>query len=362
MKRWRGLIAGTVIGVVVTFGLMSDFVASLGKSEAIAVVMFHSHSVELHPTGYEGVVYAKRDLYLYADMVVSEEVLQKVVRDTGYSLKELRSCLKIAPRDDTFLIEIEASHEDSLVAKEIANAVAEVFVAHLNESQAQRVVEALERLDNELEEMGDVVQDSRKELTILVQKYGIPGLERTTEEDLYKQAQEKLDRLWQDKQFLRVAFQTLKQTELSTRKNVSEGIVDFGNQSQKYFDRIRELNGQINVLSEKGLGEDHPKIQQSRKAVARIFEVAKKEAMAFVETLDERSQELEEEISEMKMIRRGGGSPPVDKAMRQHQYEIVKREYEHVRDVYIEMEKKQQDSRRRLKLRQPLVSVHQRAE
>ena len=349
-------MTGCFVMVVV---LKSGLLNKVMNHRAVAVVRLEER--ERLMSGCFGGTHSLNLAIRTAELVESDEVLDLVVEDDGFTKEELREMISTKAERESSLISIVCSHPKREIAVSIANRLAGIFVAYLNECEISRADRAVEALDLELREQGDLVQDHRKTLTVLVQQYGFPENYFAEEENRYQQVVDKLEQLETKRKELSVISGRIPKKNSENQIRVSSGIDEYGNQTGRHYRVYRKLIREKEELSAAGLGESHPKVRSVEALVIQARNDTLKATGEFLEFLEDRDWELENKIEDLRAPMRRRGNY-VDPSMRIHQFKVAKAEYQKSLDLYFEMVLKQAEMRAYLGNVGNVASVHQRAE
>ncbi|MDA7622121.1 polysaccharide biosynthesis tyrosine autokinase, partial [bacterium] len=251
--------------------------------------------------------------------------------------------------------------------KEIAEAVSQAYIERRNSTEERRAKEALEALNQELQDQGDLVQDYRKALTVLIQQYGIPyfdgrssGQVGQAEEQMYRRAQEKLDGLEQSRDQIQIQIRRLIDTPNEDLIRTAAGLELPENQVTAYYTGYRAAEEQVSAMIASGLGPNHPEVKATKLRAEGALKNAGKEVVSLKEVLETRLNLVDKQVEKMKQMVREKKDGTVDLSMRQHQYNSAKEEYEQSRMMYREMSVKQQQQRVLLKMPRTPITLHER--
>jgi hypothetical protein len=120
--------------------------------------------------------------------------------------------------------------DDPDQAKDIIEALIESYLVTRKKNEENRAKKALNALDYERRLQSDLVQDYRKELTVLIQQYGIPYFDDggsgnhlgLTEQAIYRSSREKLADLETELALLRAKNEALERDEVEQAKLISQ--------------------------------------------------------------------------------------------------------------------------------------------
>jgi len=126
------------------------------------------------------------ELYLNSQALAlqSEQVLKYCVTkhklDEKWNISKEEAISKLADRttarweQNTLFIKLSVAGDDEKEADLLLEAIAQSYFDQNMATTFSRKAKKLELLDAELEKQGDVSQEARKALTVLIQQYGIP--------------------------------------------------------------------------------------------------------------------------------------------------------------------------------------------
>ncbi|MDA7496443.1 hypothetical protein N8491_01450 [Akkermansiaceae bacterium] len=90
------------------------------------------------------------------------------------NLDEVQKNLVVTQIPETDMARITLHSDDPDQAIKIINDIISSYIHQRKTTEEDRAKKALKALDNERRELSDLVQDYRKDLTVLIQQYGIP--------------------------------------------------------------------------------------------------------------------------------------------------------------------------------------------
>ncbi|MDA7927939.1 hypothetical protein N9B33_04750, partial [Akkermansiaceae bacterium] len=90
------------------------------------------------------------------------------------NLDEVQKNLVVTQIPETDMARITLHSDDPDQAIKIINDIISSYIHQRKTTEEDRAKKALKALDNEKRELSDLVQDYRKDLTVLIQQYGIP--------------------------------------------------------------------------------------------------------------------------------------------------------------------------------------------
>ena len=255
---------------------------------------------------------------------------QKV--DLKHAISKLKKNTITKNRRGTDFIEITANAETREKAVKMVNAVTDAYIKRRTSAEEKRAKEALKALDKELTAQNELVEAQRKELTKLIQKYGIPYFDGPRKFEALEIAQDRLE----------IAQPHQKPALLAAIKLPNNPV------TQPYHDYLETLQ-KLDHLSQ-------TKPKRNRELVATRKELDKARA-ALQKACEKYSAVVQDELKKIgsKKI------DPIDLSLRQEKYTHAKEAYEQSRAMLREMKIKQQEARVLLKMPRNPVTIHQRA-
>ena len=127
---------------------------------------------------------------------------------------------------ETDMARITLHSDDPDQAKKIINNIIGSYVNQRKTKEESRARKALKALDNEKREISDLVQDYRKDLTVLIQQYGIPYFDGgsagnrlgLSEQEMFRSSREELAKLENEGDLLRAKYEALERDEVEQAK------------------------------------------------------------------------------------------------------------------------------------------------
>ncbi|MDE0859979.1 MAG: hypothetical protein OSA93_07455 [Akkermansiaceae bacterium] len=282
------------------------------------------------------------------------------------TLEKVKTMVSAEPRRGTDFIEIKARSHNQEDAHDIVNAVVDSYIARRNKMEMARAKKAIEALDKELQEQGDLVNDKRKNLTPLIQSYGIPYFDphdstqnEATEEKMHLNAQQRLDQLEQDRDRLKIQIDQLIKTSAEEMIPTVAALELPENQVSILYTQYLETLRESEKLAAQGLAEDHPSQVALTTQANELMGNAKKAVISLKETLNTRLNLVGRQVERMKETILNKKEISLERAMRQHEYNSAKEEYEQSRDLLREMKLHQAEQRALLKMPRQAVTRHE---
>lgn len=179
-------------------------------------------------------------------VVITKAIEVKNWKERGLQLEDLQNSLKVERIEGTDMARITAFADDKSTAKEIVDSIISAYVSNRNKMEVDLSERSLEALDSEVIAQSDLVQDHRKDLTVLIQQYGIPYFENTpnplgqTELEVFSDSKKQLHQ-----HEIKLALLKKEQDVLERDKAIRE----------KLLTQIEILSLQINAL--KGITDEN---------------------------------------------------------------------------------------------------------
>jgi len=374
----------TALAIIALVAVAGICIMSLGglmgfKYESTAVLQIHPSMLAIAPStnsSTDGALMTRHYMESEFETVVSAETLNSAIQAIaldqrwGLSLEEtlekVKTMVSAEPRRGTDFIEIKARSHNQEDAHDIVNAVVDSYIARRNKMEMARAKKAIEALDKELQEQGDLVNDKRKNLTPLIQSYGIPYFDprdstqnEATEEKMHLNAQQRLDQLEQDRDRLKIQIDQLIKTSAEEMIPTAAALELPENQVSILYTQYLETLRESEKLAAQGLAEDHPDRVALTAQANELMGNAKKAVISLKEVLNNRLNLVDRQVERMKETILNKKEISLERAMRQHEYNSAREEYEQSRNLLREMKIQQQEQRALLKMPRQAVTRHE---
>jgi len=381
IKNRYGVILLTFLLVFLTAAVITSVMPE--KYESTSVVQVHPSMNALNPfesaggAQAAGAIMTRNYMENEFETIVAPETLgqaaDQIDLPTRWEMGQedvvdvLKGIVDTQPRRGTDFIEITVRHAKQEDAKDIAEAIANAYIDRRNNHELKRAKKALEVLDAELEKQGDVVQESRKALTVLIQQYGIPYFDGRngspvgmTEEKILLKAREKLEELETDGSQLKIQIDKLLDTPQEDLIRTAAGLELPENQVTFYYTQYRESVDVWNSIQAQGLGRNHPEVKAVAGKAKSALSNAEKEVVSLREVLRTRLKLINSQIERMREMVASKQGKTVDLSMQQHHYSQAQKEYENNREMLTQMKVKQQEARVLLNMPRDPITFHQK--
>lgn len=380
IKNRYGVILLTFLLVFMTAAVITSVMPE--KYQSTSVVQVHPSVIAINPIGNgngsnPGTLVTRNYMENEFETIIAPETLRMAAKridlearwsmDMDEVVGSLKSIISASPRRGTDFIEISVRHAKPVDAKEISDAVSKAYIQRRRDAEIDRAERALKALDDELISQSDLVQDNRKELTVLIQQYGIPYFEDghsnplgMTEQEMLRSARQRLDDF--EIQCDQIEIQIKKLMELSSDDLVSyaAGLDLPENQVTYYYTQYREAKQQVLSLNAQGLGRKHPDVLAMEKRAESLMKDAHKEVVALKANLQTKLELTNRQVDRMRMMVKDKTGETIDLSLRQSQYNQAKEDYEQSRAMLREMKIKQQEARVLLKMPRDPITLHEK--
>ena len=143
-----------------------------GKHQVTAVIQIHPTESNFYPTTENFITNEIASLSLGTNLTAAASENNWESKDIN--LDNVQKNLVVTQIPGTDMASITLHSDDPDQAKKIIEAIIISYIKQRRTMEEDRAKRALDALDNEAMEQEDLVQDYRKELTVLIQQYGIP--------------------------------------------------------------------------------------------------------------------------------------------------------------------------------------------
>ncbi|MGJ8697816.1 MAG: hypothetical protein ACSHYF_15975 [Verrucomicrobiaceae bacterium] len=332
-----------------------------GKHQCTATVQIHN--TDLLPLDTK----VPSDTFFANQVVIlsAPNTVDAAASSSQINSQTIADSIHIEPIEGTNLVKVSAHHDDPDTAKKIVEALLGAYTANRNQQDRDRTEKTLNALDRELQMHGDIVQEKRKALTVIIQQYGIPYFEGReennigrTEEEMYRRATEKLDLLEQDRNRLEIQIKRLIDTANEDLIRTAAGLELPENQVSNFYTAYLQALRNKDTALASGLGEDHPKVVASQKQAELHLKDASREVTTLKEILNTRLTLIDRQVERMREMVQDKKDNTVDLSMQQHQYNSAKEEYEQARNLLREMKIQQQEARVQIRMPRTPLTIH----
>jgi len=379
VKNRYGVILLTFLLVFMTAAVITSVMPP--KYESTSVLQVHPSMITISPTGHSGQAglgtlmtrnYMENEFETInapETMAEAAKALQLPARwsmDMDEVIKTLRAIVRTTPRRGTDFIEITVRHSKPEEAKEIAEELSKAYVSRRNREELERAEKGLSALDDELTLQGDLVQEQRRELTVLIQQYGIPYFDGrsanpvgATEEEMYRLSQKKLDDYETQRDQLTIQIQKLMNTPNEDIVRAAAGLDLPESQVTAYYSLYRDAMDQYDSIQAQGLGVSHPEVIAMKQRADSALEHARDEVITLKQVLDAKLLMVDRQVEKMGEIVDTKQDITLQLSLKQHSYNQAKEDYEQSRGMFREMKIKQQEARVLLKMPKTPITSHE---
>ena len=143
-----------------------------GKHQVTAVIQIHPTESKFFPTTEKFIANEIASLSLGKNLTAAASKNNWKTQDIDPN--NIQKNLIVTQIPETDMARITLHSDDPDQAKNIIEALIESYLVNRKKNEEDRAKKALEALFNERRLQSDLVQDYRKDLTVLIQQYGIP--------------------------------------------------------------------------------------------------------------------------------------------------------------------------------------------
>ena len=379
MKVYLTSLAVVILIAVAGFRIMSPGRLMGFKYESVAVIQVHPSVLALpSPAGSSdaGTLMTRNYMESEFETILSPQTLTAAIKaielDTRWNLSEeetlkaLKTMLSSHPRRGTDFIEIKTRSHNEDDAHDIADAVADSYIARRAASQQQRAQAALEALDTELQNQEDKV----KALFVLVQQYGIPYFDEQnrnpvgrTEEKMHQDAQKRLVQLKQDRDRLKIQLNKILEAKNDELIPTAAGLELPENLVATFYTRYLETLRKDAELEKQGLNETHPDRIALKKHAKNLMTDTKSAIISLKDVLATRINLIERQVERMEQALLSNENKDEDGydeyESRPRQLLNAGKEYQKAQDLLRQMKIQQAEQRKLLKNPRPVVTRHE---
>ena len=199
-----------------------------GKHQVTAVIQIHPTESNFYPTTENFIANEIASLSLGTNLTAAASENNWESKDIN--LDNVQKNLVVTQIPGTDMASITLHSDDPDQAKKIIEAIIISYIKQRRTMEEDRAKRALDALDNEAMEQEDLVQDYRKELTVLIQQYGIPYFDGgsagnhlgVSEKAIFQSARAKLADLETELALLRAKNEALERDEVEQAKLISQ--------------------------------------------------------------------------------------------------------------------------------------------
>lgn len=378
-KNRYGIILLTFLLVFMTAAVITSVMPR--KFESSTIVQVHPSMLTLSPTRsgsrmQSGSMYTARYMENEFEAIIAPQTLTEAGEALGLAerwemdmdevVKVLKGIVRAMPKRGTDYIEIRVRHANAEDARDISESISNAYISRRNRNEKTRAEQALRTLDDELQRHGDLVQEKRTSLTILIQQYGIPYFDGRsaspvglTEEEMLRRATSKLDTLEQDRDQLEIQIKKLVGIDDEDLIRTAAGLELPENQVSSLYSQYQETVRSRESVIANGLGTKHPTVKGLDRTIYNLMEDARKGVVSLKDVLRTRLTLVNNRVTKMEEMVGVKKEETVDLSMQQHKYNSAREEYEQTRALYREMKLQQQEQRVLLRMPRNPITLHE---
>jgi capsular exopolysaccharide synthesis family protein len=380
LKNRYGVILLTFLLVFMTAAVITSVIPE--KYESTSVVQVHPSTIAITPFRGQSSVNPGSNMtaqYLQNEFetIIAPETLKKAAQmaqlpaqwemDMDAVVSMLEGIVETTPRRGTDFIEINVRHASASDAKDIAEAVAEAYIQRRKKNEEDRAKKALEALDNERRLQSDLVQDYRKELTVLIQQYGIPYFDGgsagnrlgLSEQAMFQSARSKLATFETQADQIKIQIEKLVQLTSEELISYAAGLDLPQNQVTAYATQNRAAVDRMLDLSAQGIGQKHPDMVTMKQRAKGAMDKAHEEVVSLKEVLKTKLDLVEKQVLKMREMVDDRKEDAITLSLKQTNYTQAKEQYEQARGMLREMKFKHSEAEILLKMPRDPITLHE---
>ncbi|MDA7498355.1 hypothetical protein N8476_00835 [Akkermansiaceae bacterium] len=270
-----------------------------GKHQVTAVIQIHPTKPNFYTTNESFIANEIASLSLGVNLAAA--ALMGNWESQDIDPNNIQKNLVVTRISGTDMASITLHSDDPDQAKNIIEALIESYLVTRKKNEEDRAKKALKALDNEGRELSDLVQDYRKDLTVLIQQYGIPYFDGGS---------------------------------AGNRLGLSEQAM-----FQSARAKLADLETELALISAKNEALERDEVEQNK--IIPQLEVLEKQVLKMREMVAARQEDA------------------IRLSMKQTSYTQAKEQYEQARGRLIEMKKEYSEARIRLRMARYPITVRQ---
>ena len=380
LKNRYGVILLTFLLVFMTAAVITSVIPE--KYESTSVVHVHPSTIAITPFRGQSSVNPGSQMtaqYLQNEFetIIAPETLKQAAEmaqlpaqwemEMDVVVNILKGIVETTPRRGTDFIEINVRHASASDAKDIAESVAEAYILRRKKTEEDRAKKALKALDNEKRELSDLVQDYRKDLTVLIQQYGIPYFDGgsagnrlgLSEQAMFQSARAKLANFETQADQIKIQIDKLVQLTSEELISYAAGLDLPQNQVTSYANQNRQAVDRMLDLSAQGLGRRHPDMVTMNQRAKGALEKAHEEVVSLKEVLKTKLDLVEKQVLKMREMVDDRKEDAITLSLKQTNYTQAKEQYEQARGMLREMKFKHSEATILLKMPRDPITLHE---
>ena len=380
VKNRYGVILLTFLLVFMTSAVITSVMPP--KFESTSVVQVHPSMIAISPIGRSGganpgAMPTRNYMENEFETIIAAETLRMAADEINLPtrwgmemdvvIENLKDIVQTDPRRGTDFIEITVRHAKPDDAKEIADAVSVAYMTRRKKNEVDRAERALAALDGELIAQSDLVQDNRKDLTVLIQQYGIPYFDGgnsnplgATEESMFHGAKRQLAAFETSRDQIKIQIKNLVDMPSDDLIRYAAGLDLPENQVTYYYTNHRASLEMRTTMIAQGLGAKHPDIIAVEERAKGAMEYAQKEATSLKAVLSTKLELINLQVERMSEMVTQRQDDTVELSLKQHTYNQAKEVYQQSRMLLREMKFKQTEARVLLKMPRDPITLHEK--
>lgn len=296
-------------------------------------------------------------------ILTSEVMIDAAAEISKIHSGTIEEALEVHQVEGTDFVRISAHHDEEAVPRVIVKAILKAYGDHREQRVAERVMDGLKALDEEIGNQSKLVIGTRQALTRYIGNYGIPYFDGGSKpvpsgEDVVTSANGKRGEFEARRDEITNQLKTFDQISGVDLVRYAASLDHSGNQVahyyQEYLDRLAALDEKIAG----GLGDSHPGMIQLRQEADQRLEHSVAELGTLKQVLQTKVRLFDRQIEKMSEIIEGG-EDATDLNLRLNDYNAAKDEYEMSRDALKVLKIRHQEARVLLNTPREFFTIHE---
>ena len=336
-----------------------------GKHQVTAIIQIHPTESNFYTTTENFIANEIVSLSLGTNLTAAASKNNWKPKDIN--LDEVQKNLVVTQIPETDMARITLHSDDPDQAIKIINDIISSYIHQRKTTEEDRAKKALKALDNEKRELSDLVQDYRKDLTVLIQQYGIPYFDGgsagnrlgLSEQAMFQSARAKLANFETQADQIKIQIDKLVQLTSEELISYAAGLDLPQNQVTSYANQNRQAVDRMLDLSAQGLGQKHPDMVTMNQRAKGALEKAHEEVVSLKEVLKTKLDLVEKQVLKMREMVDDRKEDAITLSLKQTNYTQAKEQYEQARGMLREMKFKHSEATILLKMPRDPITLHE---
>ncbi len=336
-----------------------------GKHQVTAIIQIHPTESNFYTTTENFIANEIVSLSLGTNLTAAASKNNWKPKDIN--LDEVQKNLVVTQIPETDMARLTLHSDDPDQAIKIINDIISSYIHQRKTTEEDRAKKALKALDNEKRELSDLVQDYRKDLTVLIQQYGIPYFDGgsagnrlgLSEQAMFQSARAKLANFETQADQIKIQIDKLVQLTSEELISYAAGLDLPQNQVTSYANQNRQAVDRMLDLSAQGLGRKHPDMVTMNQRAKGALEKAHEEVVSLKEVLKTKLDLVEKQVLKMREMVDDRKEDAITLSLKQTNYTQAKEQYEQARGMLREMKFKHSEATILLKMPRDPITLHE---